>query len=118
VEKIREDFPILGEIVDGGHQLVWFDNAATTQKPQAVIQRLVRYYERENSNVHRGAHTLATRATEAYEEARQKVARFMGAKSADNIVFVRGTTEGVNLVAQAFVKPRLVPGDEIILTVL
>jgi cysteine desulfurase/selenocysteine lyase len=118
VSKIREDFPILHEIVSGGHKLVWFDNAATTQKPQTVIDRLVHYYAHENSNVHRGAHTLATRATEAYEEAREKVAKFIGAQSSDNIVFVRGTTEGINLVAQAYVKPRLSPGDEIILTVL
>ncbi|MDR2460260.1 MAG: cysteine desulfurase [Deltaproteobacteria bacterium] len=118
VDEVRADFPILSEIVDGGQRLVWFDNAATTQKPKAVIDRLARYYEQENSNVHRGAHALATRATEAYEEAREKAARFMGAKSSSNIVFVRGTTEGINLIAQSYVKPRLRPGDEIILSVL
>jgi cysteine desulfurase/selenocysteine lyase len=104
--------------VEGGNPLIWFDNAATTQKPQAVIDRLVRYYREENSNVHRGAHTLASKATEAYEEARRKVASFIGAPGPENIVFVRGTTEGVNLVANAFVGPRLSPGDEILLTEL
>jgi cysteine desulfurase/selenocysteine lyase len=118
VEKIRADFPILQTTVEGGQPLIWFDNAATTQKPQVVIDRLVRYYQEENSNVHRGAHTLATKATEAYEEARRKVASFIGAPAPENIVFVRGTTEGVNLIAQAFVSPRLGPGDEIILTEL
>jgi cysteine desulfurase/selenocysteine lyase len=118
VEKIRGDFPILATKVDGGLPLIWFDNAATTQKPQAVIDRLARYYSEENSNVHRGAHYLATKATEAYEEARRKVAGFIGAPGPENVVFVRGTTEGVNLVAQAFVGPRLGPGDEIVLTEL
>jgi cysteine desulfurase/selenocysteine lyase len=118
VEAVRRDFPILSEKVSGGRDLVWFDNAATTQKPRAVMDRLVAYYEHENSNVHRGAHELAARATEAYEEARRKVARFIGARSPDNIVFTRGTTEAINLVAQAFLKPRLAPGDEIVLTEL
>jgi cysteine desulfurase/selenocysteine lyase len=114
---IRRDFPILAETVHG-HDLVWLDNAATTQRPKAVIQRLTCFYEQENSNVHRGAHELATRATDALEAARGKIARFIGAPSADNIVFVRGTTEGINLTAQSFVKPFLTPGDEIILTML
>jgi cysteine desulfurase/selenocysteine lyase len=114
---IREDFPILAERVNG-HDLVWLDNAATTQRPQAVIDRLSYYYRHENSNVHRGVHELADRSTNAYEEARLKIARFIGAPSADNIVFVRGTTEGINLVAQSFVKPLLRTGDEIILTML
>jgi cysteine desulfurase/selenocysteine lyase len=114
---IRGDFPILAEKVNG-YDLVWLDNAATTQKPQAVIDRLVHYYRHENSNVHRGVHELADRSTNAYEEARHKIARFIGAPSADNIVFVRGTTEGINLAAQSFVKPLLRPGDEIILTML
>jgi cysteine desulfurase/selenocysteine lyase len=117
VDEVRADFPILAEKVDG-HDLIWFDNAATTQKPQAVLDRLSSYYEHENSNVHRAAHTLAARSTDAYEAARSTVAAYLGAPSADNIVFVRGTTEGINLVAQAFVKPRLQPGDEIILTLL
>jgi cysteine desulfurase/selenocysteine lyase len=98
--------------------LVWLDNAATTQRPRQVIDRISYYYAHENSNVHRGAHTLAARSTDAYEDARAKIARFIGAPGPDNIVFVRGTTEGVNLVAHSFVKPLLRPGDEIILTVL
>jgi cysteine desulfurase/selenocysteine lyase len=115
--EIRADFPILAERVNG-RELVWLDNAATTQKPQAVIDRLAHFYRRENSNVHRGVHELADRSTNAYEEARLKVARFIGAPSADNIVFVRGTTEGINLAAHSYVKPLLRPGDEIILTML
>ncbi|MDR1529194.1 MAG: cysteine desulfurase [Burkholderiales bacterium] len=117
IDAIRADFPILSEKING-HDLVWLDNAATTQRPKAVIERLVHYYEHENSNVHRGAHELAARSTDAYEGAREKVARFIGAPSADNIVFVRGTTEGINLVAHAYVKQLLNPGDEIILTLL
>lgn len=117
LDRIRADFPILSERVDG-KPLVWLDNAATTQRPRQVIERLVYYYEHENSNVHRAAHTLAARSTDAYEAAREKIARFLGAQSKDNIVFVRGTTEGINLVAQSFVKPRLKPGDEIVLTLL
>jgi cysteine desulfurase/selenocysteine lyase len=115
--QIREDFPILSEQING-HPLVWLDNGATTQRPRAVIDRLTYFYEHENSNVHRGAHTLAARATDAYEDARQKVADFLGAPSKDNIVFVRGTTEGINLVAQAYVKPMLKAGDEIIVSLL
>jgi cysteine desulfurase/selenocysteine lyase len=117
LEKIRADFPILSEQVNG-RQLVWLDNAATTQRPRQVIDRISYYYKHENSNVHRGAHELAARSTDAYEAARGKVARFIGAPLADNIVFVRGTTEGLNLVAYGYVKPLLRPGDEIILTVL
>jgi cysteine desulfurase/selenocysteine lyase len=114
---IRADFPILAEVVDG-RPLVWLDNAATTQKPQAVIDRLSYFYAHENSNVHRAAHALAARADDAYEGARQTVADFLGADSADEIVFVRGTTEGINLVAHSFVRPLLAPGDEIVLTLL
>ena len=117
LEQIRQDFPILQEKVNS-HPLIWMDNGATTQRPKAVIDRLSYYYEHENSNVHRGAHTLAARSTDAYEGARQTVADFIGAPSKDNIVFVRGTTEGINLVAQSFVRPRLKPGDEIILSLL
>ncbi|MCM1334483.1 MAG: cysteine desulfurase [Eubacterium sp.] len=117
LEQIREDFPILRERVNG-NPLIWLDNGATTQRPKAVIDRLSYYYEHENSNVHRGAHTLAARSTDAYEKARQIVAEFIGAPSKDNIVFVRGTTEGINLVAQAYVKPLLEPGDEIIVSLL
>ncbi|MDR0875431.1 MAG: cysteine desulfurase [Clostridiales Family XIII bacterium] len=116
--QIRADFPILSERVDGGRQLVWLDNAATTQRPTQVIERIKYFYEHENSNVHRGAHTLAARSTDAYEDARDKIAKYLGAPSKDNIVFVRGTTEGVNLVAHSYVKQLLSPGDEIVLTIL
>lgn len=114
---IRKDFPILSETVNG-HPLIWLDNGATTQRPRAVIDRLTYFYEHENSNVHRGAHALAAKATDAYEGARQIVADFLGVKDKNNIVFVRGTTEGINLVANAFVKPKLSPGDEIIVSML
>ena len=117
LKQIRDDFPILNEKING-HQLVWLDNGATTQRPQAVIDRLSYYYTHENSNVHRGAHELAARSTDAYENARQITADFIGSPSKDNIVFVRGTTEGINLVANAYVKQYLQPGDEIILTML
>jgi len=115
--QIRDDFPILREQING-HPLVWLDNGATTQRPQAVIDRLKYYYEHENSNVHRGAHTLAARSTDAYEDARDTVRDFIGAPSSEEIVFVRGTTEGINLVANAYVKPILEPGDEIIVSIL
>jgi cysteine desulfurase/selenocysteine lyase len=118
LSKIRADFPVLSEKVDGGQPLVWLDNAATTQRPKQVIDRISYYYEHENSNVHRAAHTLAARSTDAYESARTKVAEFIGATSKENIVFVRGTTEGINLIAQSYVKQLLNPGDEIILTIL
>jgi cysteine desulfurase/selenocysteine lyase len=117
VNQVRADFPILSEKVNG-HNLVWLDNGATTQKPRHVIDRIKYFYEHENSNIHRGAHELAARSTDAYENARKKTAAFLGAPSHENIVFVRGTTEGVNLVAQSYVKPLLKQGDEIILTVL
>jgi cysteine desulfurase/selenocysteine lyase len=114
-ETIRRDFPILQRKVNG-KPLVWLDNAATTQKPQAVIDRVSYYYEHENSNVHRGTHTLATEASDAYEGARAKVAAFLGAASADEIVFVRGTTEGLNLLAAVFGETLLQHDDEIVLT--
>jgi len=116
VNRIRRDFPILDENVNGGKRLVWLDNGATTQKPRQVIERITYYYEHENSNVHRGAHDLAARSTDAYEAARQAAANFLGAPSKDNIVFVRGATEGINLVANGYVKPLLSPGDEIVIT--
>jgi len=116
VNRVRADFPILNEKVSGGKPLIWLDNGATTQKPRQVIDRISHYYEHENSNVHRGAHELAARSTDAYEKARQSVATFLGAPAKENIVFVRGTTEGVNLVAHSFVKPLLSAGDEIVLT--
>jgi cysteine desulfurase / selenocysteine lyase len=115
VEAVRRDFPILAERVNG-RPLVWFDNAATTQKPQAVIDRLAHFYEHENSNIHRGAHELAARATDAYEGARDAVARFLGAPSSDDIVFVRGTTEAINLVAQSWGRANVGPGDEIVIS--
>ena len=117
VEAIRRDFPILAERVNG-HPLVWLDNAATTQKPQQVIDRLTRFYRHENSNVHRGAHELATRATEAYEDARASVARFLGAASPDDVVFVRGATEAINLVAQSWGPAHVHAGDEIVVSCL
>ena len=115
VERVRRDFPILSESVNG-HRLVWFDNAATTQKPHAVIDRLARYYAHENSNVHRGAHELAVRSTDAYEAARDTVARFLGASSSKEIVFTRGTTEAINLVAHSWGGRNLAEGDEVILS--
>ncbi len=112
---VRDDFPIFKSKVNG-RPLVWLDNAATTQKPQCVIDAVSRYYSTCNSNVHRGAHTLAQHATMCYEEARGKVRDFIGASSADEIVFVRGATEGINLVAASWGMACLAPGDEIILT--
>lgn len=115
VKAIRRDFPILRERVNG-RPLAWFDNAATTQKPQAVIDRLVRFYEHENSNIHRAAHELAARATDAYEAAREKVRGFLGAASAEEILFVRGATEGINLVANTWGEANIGEGDEIIIS--
>ncbi len=112
---VRRDFPILQERVNG-RPLVWLDNAATTQKPQAVIDQLAYFYANENSNVHRGAHALAARATDAYEAAREKVQRFLGAASPKEIVFLRGTTEAINLVAQAWGRRNVQKDDEIVIT--
>lgn len=112
---VRQDFPILRELVNG-RPLIWFDNAATTQKPQAVIDRIAYFYQHENSNIHRAAHELAARATDAYEEARETVRRFINAPSVDNIVFVRGTTEAINLVAKSWGKKHLSEGDEIVIS--
>lgn len=114
---IREDFPILRQKING-KPLVWFDNAATTQKPQSVIDAISRFYEQDYSNIHRGAHALAARATDAYEKAREKVQMFLGASSSKEIVFVRGTTEGINLVARTFGQKFLQTGDEIVLSML
>ena len=113
--SVRNDFPILRQHING-HPLIWLDNAATTQKPRAVIERLSCFYERENSNIHRAAHTLAARATDAYEAAREKVRDFLGAPSTDDIIFVRGATEGINLVAQAWGRRSIRKDDEIIIT--
>jgi len=112
---LREDFPILRERVNG-HPLIYFDNAASSQKPRAVLDVVRNYYEHENANVHRGLHTLSARATEHYEKSRQRMADFIGAKSADEIVFTRGTTESINLIAQAWGGKFLSAGDVILLT--
>ncbi|MFJ8389975.1 SufS family cysteine desulfurase [Streptomyces sp. NPDC094438] len=116
-ESARKDFPILHRTVNG-HPLVWLDNAATTQKPRQVIEALAGYYSTANSNIHRGAHTMAREATEMYEGGRAAVADFLGAPSPDSIVFVRGTTEAVNLVAQSWGRANLGPGDDILVPVL
>ncbi|OLV63097.1 family 2A encapsulin nanocompartment cargo protein cysteine desulfurase, partial [Acinetobacter baumannii] len=115
VHAIRRDFPILQERVNG-RPLVWFDNAATTQKPQRVIDRIAYFYQHENSNIHRAAHELAARATDAYEHARNVVARFIGAPSSKEIIFVRGTTEGINLIAKTWGEQNIGEGDEIIVS--
>jgi cysteine desulfurase/selenocysteine lyase len=115
VGRVRKDFPILERRI-GDKPLVYLDNAATSQKPRCVLEATARYYERYNANIHRGVHTLSVEATEAYENARARVARTLGAASSREIVFVRGTTEAINLVAQAYVRPRLAPGDEILIT--
>lgn len=115
VAKIRNDFPILKELVHG-KPLIWLDNAATTHKPRAVIERLVRFYEQENSNIHRAAHALAERATDAYEKSRATVARFLGAEGPEQIVFARGTTELINFVAQSWGFANIKQGDEILIS--
>ncbi len=114
--RVRKDFPILEERVHGGKRLIWLDNAATTQKPRAVIDRLSYFYAHENSNVHRAAHALAARATDAYENARESVRRFINAPSTKEIVWVRGATEGINLVAQSWGRRHVGKGDEIVIT--
>lgn len=113
--SVRRDFPILSELVKG-RPLVWLDNAATTQKPQAVIDRLTHFYQHENSNIHRAAHELAARATDAYEDARETVRRFINAPSVEEIIFLRGTTEAINLVAQSWGRHNVREGDEIVIT--
>ena len=115
VEAIRNDFPILRETVHG-KPLVYLDNAATTQKPQVVIDALVDYYTHYNANVHRAVHFLSARATEACDHAREKVKRFLHARSTDEIIFVRGATEGVNLVAQTYGRKNVKAGDEVLIT--
>jgi cysteine desulfurase / selenocysteine lyase len=113
----REDFPALQERVNG-QVLVYLDNGATTQKPRAVINAEAGFYAHDNANVHRAVHALSQRATEAYEAARGKVQRFLNAQAAEEIVFVRGTTEAINLVAQSYARPRLKPGDEIVISIM
>jgi cysteine desulfurase / selenocysteine lyase len=117
LSSARRDFPILNERVNG-KPLVWLDNAATTQKPRSVIDRVSWFYEHENSNIHRAAHELAARATDAYEDARQKTARFINAPSTKEIIFVRGATEGINLIAKSWGKRHIEKGDEIIVSTI
>jgi cysteine desulfurase / selenocysteine lyase len=117
VQAVRGEFPILGERVHG-KPLVYLDNAATTQKPQVVIDRLAEFYARENANVHRGVHLLSERATGAYEGARRTVSRFLNAADPQEVVFVRGTTEAINLVAQSYGRTYIGPGDEVVITAM
>lgn len=117
VHAIRRDFPILTRKVNNA-PLVYMDNAATTQKPKSVIDAIAHYYKSDNANVHRGVHALSVHATELFEDVRKKVAQFIHAKSARECIFVRGTTEGINLVAQSFVAPRINPGEEILITTM
>jgi cysteine desulfurase / selenocysteine lyase len=117
IASVRNDFPVLNQNVNG-HPLAWLDNAATTQKPQVVIDAISRFYATDNSNIHRAAHSLAARATDAYESARQTVARFIGARSDKDIVFTRGTTEAINLVANTYGHRYLKKGDEILLSMV
>lgn len=115
IQAIRQEFPVLKQQVNG-HDLIYFDNAASTQNPKAVIQAVVDYYQQDHSNVHRGVHTLSARATDRYESARAKVSQFINANKTKECIFVRGTTEAINLVAQSFVAPTIMPGDEILIT--
>jgi len=117
VAKIRQDFPILGETIHG-RPLVYLDNAASTQKPKAVLDSLRHVYEHDYANVHRGVHTLSQRATDLFEGARKKVKDFINARKIEEIIFVRGTTEAVNLVAQSYGRSTLQPGDEILITAM
>src|ERR1043166_6630379 len=118
IDRIRDDFPILTQPVRGGRPLVYLDNAATTQKPRQVIDRIVRYYTEENANVHRGVHYLSETATDSYEKARTTVKRFLNARDEKEIVFTRGTTEGINLVAQSWGRKNVGAGDEIVITAI
>ncbi len=116
-ERVRPEFPILRQRVNG-KPLVYLDNAATSQKPQVVIDAITGFYTGDCSNIHRGVHTLSERATTAYEQTRRSVRRFLNAADSREIVFVRGATEGINLVAQSFVRPRLEAGDEVLITAM
>jgi cysteine desulfurase/selenocysteine lyase len=118
VSAIRADFPVLDQEVFPGVPLVYLDNAATSQKPLSVIQAIERYYRQDNANIHRGIHALAERATQEYEDARAKIARFIGAESAKEVIFVRNATEAINLVARSWGPANVGPGDEILVTVL
>jgi len=115
LDAIRRDFPALQQMVNG-QPLAYLDNAATTQKPQSVIDAMNNYYRHDNANVHRSVHALSVRATQQFEAARGKVQRFINAKHAHECIFVRGTTEAINLVAHSFVAPRIMPGEEILIT--
>ena len=115
-ETIRQDFPILNRTVASGAPLVYLDNGATSQKPESVLQAMDDYYRRYNANVHRGVHTLSEEATALYEGARAKVARFINARSVNQVIFTRGTTESINLVAYAWGRANLKPGDEVLIT--
>ena len=117
VNKIRKDFPILHQMVYG-RPLVYFDNAASTQKPVQVIRAISRYYETDNCNIHRGVHFLSQRATEAYEETRKMIQRFINAASSHEIIFTKGTTESINLVASSFGKKYISPGDEVLISIM
>ena len=117
LERVRADFPILGRTIRG-KPLVYLDNAATSQKPQSVIDAVTRFYTAENANIHRGVHYLSERATAAYDQVREAVARFINAPSSRQVIFTKGTTEGINLVAQSFGRPRLKPGDDIVITAM
>jgi cysteine desulfurase / selenocysteine lyase len=117
VERIRRDFPVLQQRVRG-KRLVYLDNAATSQKPQAVIDTITRFYTTENANIHRGVHYLSERATAAYDQVRERVARFLNAPSSRQVIFTRGTTESINLVAQSYGRTSLKPGDEVLITVM
>jgi cysteine desulfurase/selenocysteine lyase len=115
--KLRKQFPALQQKVHG-KPLVYLDNAATSHKPRSVLDAMARFYEQDNSNVHRGVHLLSERATKSYEEARDKVVRFLGAASREEIVFTRGTTEAINLVAHSFLRPRLKAGDNVVVSAM
>ena len=117
VERIRCDFPILDQMIHG-RKLIYLDNAATSQKPRAVIDAIVRYYEHSNANIHRGVHTLSMRATEAHDEARETVRRFIQAADASEIIFVRGATEAINLVAETYGRANVSEGDEVLITAM
>ncbi|MEK7774541.1 MAG: cysteine desulfurase [Candidatus Zixiibacteriota bacterium] len=115
VERLKADFPILSQKI-GGNRLVYLDNAATTQKPRSVLNAIIEYYRKDNANIHRGLHTLAERATEAYENTRTHVAKFIGGVSTEEIIFTRGTTEAINLVAYSWGEQNIRAGDEILIT--
>src|SRR5690606_25653659 len=115
IQDIRSMFPILNQEVNG-RPLVYLDSAATSQKPVTVIETLDRYYREYNSNVHRGVHTLGTKATDAYENAREKVRKFINASSIQEIIFTRGTTTAINTIAESYGRDNLVEGDEIVIT--